>query len=107
HTCQPGSLDSSHCASGTKKALPADVPGANTSTFLAFAGPTLMTPTLLYFAGVPGALAPFIHVTFSAAAVAGTDSNAAAQTSVVAVRVRVLLERICSSLYSTAAVRLA
>ena len=74
---------------------------------MAFAGPTLMTPTLLYFAGVAGAAKPFIHVTFSAAAVAGSDSVAAAQASVIAVRCRVLLERICSSLYSTAAVRLA
>jgi hypothetical protein len=67
-----------------------------------------MIPTLLYFAGVAGAAKPFIHVTFSAAAVAGSDINAAAQASVIAVRFRVLLERICSSsLNSTAAVRLA
>jgi hypothetical protein len=51
---------------------------------------------------------PFIQVTFSAAAVAGNDIDAAAQASVIAVRFRVLLERICSSsLNSTAAVRLA
>jgi hypothetical protein len=67
-----------------------------------------MTPTLLYFAGVAGAVKPFIHLTFSAAAVAGSESVAAAQASVIAVRFRVLLERICSSsLNSTAAVRLA
>ena len=74
---------------------------------MALAGPTLMTPTLSYLAGVPGAAKPFIQVTFSAAAaVAGSDSEAAAQTTITRVSDRadrVLLECICSSSYWTAA----
>ena len=52
-----------HFASGTKYALPAEVPGSKTNTFLAVLEPTLMTPTLSYGAGVPGAAKPAIHVT--------------------------------------------
>jgi hypothetical protein len=39
------------------------VPGSKTKTFFALEGPILITPTLLYFAGVPGAEKPFIQVT--------------------------------------------
>lgn len=39
------------------------MPGSNTSTFLAVEDPILITPTLLYFAGVPGTEKPFIQVT--------------------------------------------
>src|ERR1035437_2912343 len=52
-----------HLASGTKWALPAEVPGSSTKTFFALLGPTLMMPTLSYLAGVPGAAKPCIHVT--------------------------------------------
>ena len=70
HTCQPGVSDTIHWARGTKYALPAEVPGSRTSTFLAALGPILRTPTLLYCAGVPGAAKLGIQVTESGSVVA-------------------------------------
>ena len=55
HTCQPLAFETIHLASGTKYVAPAEVPGSSTSTFFASLGPTLMMPTWLYRAGVPGA----------------------------------------------------
>lgn len=46
---------------------PAEVPGSSTKMFFALLGPTLSIPTLLYWAGVPGAAKPFIQVTRSGA----------------------------------------
>ena len=43
------------------------MPGSSTKTFLALLGPTLSIPTLLYWAGVPGAAKPSIQVTCSGA----------------------------------------
>src|SRR4051794_14166107 len=48
-------------ASGAKYAALADVPGFSTSTFFALRGPISRMPTLLYFAGVPGAAKPSIR----------------------------------------------
>ena len=62
-TCQPLVFETIHRASGTKYAAPAEVPGSKTRTFLALLGPTLMTPTRLYLAGVAGAAKPRIQVT--------------------------------------------
>src|SRR5512140_1722543 len=67
-TCQPGAALTIHFASGTKYAPPADVPGSSTSTFFADGRPTLITPTSLYLAGVPGDANPSNHVTFRALA---------------------------------------
>jgi hypothetical protein len=62
-TCQSLVFETIHRASGTKYAAPAEVPGSKTRTFFALLGPTLMTPTRLYLAGVAGAAKPRIQVT--------------------------------------------
>ncbi len=71
-----------HLASGTKYAAAAEVPGSSTSTFFALGEPTLITPTRLYFAGVPGALKPGIQVTFSAADADAAQASAATTTTI-------------------------
>ena len=60
-TCQPLALRAMSSASGAKYAALADVPGFRTRMFFALFGPTFRTPTLLYFAGVPGDLKPASH----------------------------------------------
>src|SRR5258708_7519207 len=74
-TCQSGAFSTTHLASGTKYAPPADVPGSSTSTFFAPADPTLITPTLSYLAGVPGAAKPGIQVTPSGVATEVSDGD--------------------------------
>ena len=66
-TCQPFALRTMSSASGAKYAALAEVPGFSTRMFFALFGPTLRTPTLLYFAGVPGARKPGSRSKFWAA----------------------------------------
>ena len=74
-TCQPFALRAMSSASGAKYAALADVPGFSTRTFFALFGPTFRTPTLLYFAGVPGARKPASHSKFWAADAGATSAN--------------------------------
>src|SRR6266508_6464355 len=90
-TCQPFDLRTMSFANGSKYVALAEVPGTSTRMFLASLGPVLMMPTLLYFAGVPGALKPWIRSNFTStdcaddagAADAADDTNAAAATTTV------------------------
>src|SRR5262249_8155858 len=81
HPGQPCIWDTSHFASGTKYVELAEVPGSKTRTFRACLGPTLMTPTLSYLAGVPGEETLFIQVTLSCAAPAPPARASASVTA--------------------------
>jgi hypothetical protein len=61
HTCHPGASEATKRARGRKYAALADVPGLSTSTFSAFFGPTLSTPTRSSSDGVWGASNPAIR----------------------------------------------
>ena len=62
-TCQPRSWRRSTWRAARSRRRPADVPAPAPARSSRCCGPTLITPTLSYLAGVPGAAKPGIHVT--------------------------------------------
>src|SRR5262245_10723609 len=101
-TCQPFACATTVFASGAKYAALADVPGLRTRTFFAPFGPICSTPTLLSWAGVPGASKPSSCWNLTATALrAGDASVANAKPTATSARRRHPLLWLMSSSFST------